>query len=260
MPTQFADFWAALAAPFSPDVVRKRDNDGALYITARSILNRLDEVCGPEGWRARYEKWSEDAVLCRLSIRMPDGKWITKMDVGSYTNMAEKNKRLDPGDDDKAGLSDSLKRAAVQFGISRYLYRDLVPDFVAARYVFDASRPQARPAQPQQGPQRGSWGSQEPTGPEYRTPSQEAHEGTQQRSYGPPRNGRQLFAWVKSEGNRNNFDLLKYLNVWSQGQEPPYPAKMVDWQPEQVAAAYSLAQEALNQMDEIDGRQEALAN
>jgi hypothetical protein len=33
----------------------------------------------------------------------------------------------DEGDDDKSGFSDSFKRAAVKFGIGRYLYKDGVP-------------------------------------------------------------------------------------------------------------------------------------
>ena len=35
----------------------------------------------------------------------------------------------DSGDDDKSGYSDAFKRAAVKFGVGRYLYRDGVPSF-----------------------------------------------------------------------------------------------------------------------------------
>ena len=39
----------------------------------------------------------------------------------------------DQGDDDKSGFSDAFKRAAVKFGVARYLYRDGVPGFVRER-------------------------------------------------------------------------------------------------------------------------------
>src|SRR5206468_2281753 len=61
--------------------------------------------------------------LCRLTIRLPDGSELTKCDAGGYAGMA------DSGDDDKSGYSDAFKRAAVKFGVARYLYRDGVPTF-----------------------------------------------------------------------------------------------------------------------------------
>jgi hypothetical protein len=44
-------------------------------------------------------------------------QWITKMDVGG------ESEQPDGGDRRKAAFSDALKRAAVKFGIGRYLYR-----------------------------------------------------------------------------------------------------------------------------------------
>ena len=87
------------------------------YITARSVMNRLDYVLGPENWWDEYEP-HEDSVLCRLTIRLPDGSTITKADAGGYAGMQ------DAGDDDKSGYSDAFKRAAVKFGVGRHLYGD----------------------------------------------------------------------------------------------------------------------------------------
>jgi len=69
-------------------------------------MNRLDNVLGPENWWDEYIP-SENSVLCRLSIRLPDGSTLTKADAGGYAGMA------DQGDDDKSGFSDAFKRAAV---------------------------------------------------------------------------------------------------------------------------------------------------
>jgi hypothetical protein len=53
--------------------------------------------------------------VCLLSVCI-NGTWITKVDVGSPSD------EKDAGDKRKAAFSDALKRAAVKFGIGRYLY------------------------------------------------------------------------------------------------------------------------------------------
>jgi hypothetical protein len=54
--------------------------------------------------------------MCRLRIRMADS-WIVKADVGGQSEQPDEGDRM------KAAFSDALKRAAVKFGIGRYLYR-----------------------------------------------------------------------------------------------------------------------------------------
>jgi len=81
------------------------------YLTARAIEDRLDSVVGPMNWRDEYEPGPAGGVLCKLSIRI-DGEWITKQDVADNTRK----------DAVKGGVSGALKRAAVKFGIGRYLY------------------------------------------------------------------------------------------------------------------------------------------
>ena len=58
----------------------------------------------------------DGGVVCRLRLHLGD-QWITKMDVGGPSEQP------DEGDRRKAAFSDALKRAAVKFGIGRYLYR-----------------------------------------------------------------------------------------------------------------------------------------
>lgn len=123
--TQYPDLFAALAVPFDANEVKVRSQAGRQfhYITARVAMNRLDNVVGPEGWWDEYTPHT-NSVLCRLTIRLPDGSTLTKCDAGGHAGMA------DAGDDDKSGYSDAFKRACVKFGVGRYLYRDGVPSYV----------------------------------------------------------------------------------------------------------------------------------
>jgi hypothetical protein len=114
---------AALAAPFDPREVKFKpavvSGNRALalaYVDARVIQDRLDEVLGVAGWQDEYECLPDGSVVCRLRLRLGD-EWITKMDVGGPSEQP------DEGDRRKAAFSDALKRAAVKFGVGRYLYR-----------------------------------------------------------------------------------------------------------------------------------------
>ncbi|WP_018465297.1 Rad52/Rad22 family DNA repair protein [Calidithermus timidus] len=113
-----SDAWEILAEPFAVGEVQWRvealskDKRRAMvvpYIDARSVLERLDEAVGPEGWQDTYEvlvaREGSFAVRCRLSVL-----GVSKEDVGE-------------GESLKAAFSDALKRAAVKFGVGRYLYR-----------------------------------------------------------------------------------------------------------------------------------------
>jgi hypothetical protein len=124
MASKFPDIFAALAAPFEPHELKSKKQSGRemSYITARTVMNRLDDVVGPESWWDAYVP-HEKSVLCRLTIMLPDGRELTKADAGGYAGMS------DQGNDDKSGYSDAFKRAAVKFGVARYLYRDGVPNF-----------------------------------------------------------------------------------------------------------------------------------
>jgi hypothetical protein len=113
----------ALAAPFDaaevrfkPAVVSGNRALALAYVDARVIQDRLDDVLGVTGWQDNYECLPDGVVVCRLRIRVGD-EWLTKVDVGGPSEQP------DEGDRRKAAFSDALKRAAVKFGIGRYLYR-----------------------------------------------------------------------------------------------------------------------------------------
>jgi len=116
------EIFEALTQPFDPKEVEvkvqavSKDRSRAqvvAYVDARAVLDRLDEVVGPAGWSDSYEVLSNTSgeegriveVKCSLTVL-----GTTKEDVGEGNSL-------------KAAFSDALKRAAVKFGISRYLYR-----------------------------------------------------------------------------------------------------------------------------------------
>jgi hypothetical protein len=112
-----------LAEPFPPEEIEWRIGQAGIgkqgpwakvlaYLTSRAVMNRLDEVCGPENWKDEYAKGPDGGVLCGLSIRVA-GEWITKWDGAENTQVESV----------KGGLSDAIKRAAVKWGLGRYLYR-----------------------------------------------------------------------------------------------------------------------------------------
>lgn len=114
-----------LARPFAPEDLEWRlqqvneDKPWGIavpYVTNRAIQARLDEVVGPENWYNDYKPWhstgKKEAQICGISIFFEGRGFITKWDGAEDTD-------IEPI---KGGLSDSMKRAAVQWGIGRVLY------------------------------------------------------------------------------------------------------------------------------------------
>lgn len=90
-----------------------RDGDKAMalaYIDARDVMDRLDSVLGAENWSDRYD-FSGPRTICYLSIKI-DGEWVTKADGAGDTAVEA----------EKGAISDAFKRAAVKWGVGRYLY------------------------------------------------------------------------------------------------------------------------------------------
>lgn len=115
----------ALAQPFAPEDLEwrlqqayedKMRGMAVPYVTNRAIQNRLDEVCGPENWYNDFKPWhsngKKESQLCGIAIHFEGRGWITKWDGAEDSD-------IEPV---KGGLSDSMKRAAYQWGIGRVLY------------------------------------------------------------------------------------------------------------------------------------------
>ena len=112
--------FSELSAPFPAGAIHWRaqtvtkDGTKALalaYIDARDVMDRLDAVAGPANWRDSYVETPKGRTICTLEIRI-DGEWIAKSDGAGDTDV----------EGEKGSISDALKRAAVKWGIGRYLY------------------------------------------------------------------------------------------------------------------------------------------
>jgi hypothetical protein len=111
---------AKLKAPFANvswrvQSVLKNDKTRArvvAYIDARDVMDRLDDAVGPESWSFDWEP----VTMANNQIMTVKGKLtvcgITRCDIGEAGDI-EKS---------KAAVSDALKRAAVHFGVGRWLY------------------------------------------------------------------------------------------------------------------------------------------
>lgn len=81
------------------------------YITNRCVMNRFDEQFGWSGWQNDMRE-IDGGFLCTITATLPDGQQVSKTDGASRTG-------IEPI---KGGISDAMKRCAVQFGLGRALY------------------------------------------------------------------------------------------------------------------------------------------
>jgi hypothetical protein len=246
MSTKHPDLFKALAAPFDAGEIKSRSQSGRQfhYITARTAMNRLDNVLGPEGWWDEYCP-GEKSVLCKLTIRLPDGSTLTKADAGGYAGMS------DSGDDDKSGYSDAFKRACSKFGVGRYLYGDGVPEFATAdghQVPAPAARPDRRDdrrpepsRQAADGNQvRGQWGN----APRADRP-QPAPGGP--RDGGQPRTGKALWAWLREHEERhpNGAGLTAHVMEWA--AHNGFPDRCFRWEFDQIKAGHAQGKRFLSE-------------
>lgn len=76
------------------------------YIDARDVMDRLDLILGPD-WQCRYPF----AGCCEIGIKIND-EWVWRSNGAGQTDV----------EGEKGQYSDAFKRAAVMWGIGRYLY------------------------------------------------------------------------------------------------------------------------------------------
>ena len=127
---------AALAAPTPAEEIGSRPakgkSGGLSYVDSRFVFDRFDSAVGPENWQCEI-MWSGNIELeprltregkeidgteahgqypmARLGVLTESG-WVWKQDIGDFSDIASV----------KGGVSDSIKRAAVQWGVARDLY------------------------------------------------------------------------------------------------------------------------------------------
>ena len=117
-----SDIFEQLASPFDPSEVdwrvgsvTKKDTPNPegmalAYIDARTVMDRLDTVCGPAGWQCKYVMEGAKTV-CEIGIKCGE-EWVWKADGAGDSDVEA----------EKGALSDAFKRAAVRWGVGRYLY------------------------------------------------------------------------------------------------------------------------------------------
>ena len=107
-----------LTAPILPNEiewrVQSQTSTGKLivvpYINNRCVMHRFDAAFGAENWTSEFREIS-NGFLCRLTVTV-NKREVYREDGASKTN-------IEP---EKGGISDAMKRAAVQFGLGRCLY------------------------------------------------------------------------------------------------------------------------------------------
>jgi hypothetical protein len=113
--------WQKLADPFPPAAISwrvgsttkdKTKGMALAYIDARDVMRRLDEAVGPANWSDSYIETPKGRIICAIAILHQDGSWVSKSDAAGDTDV----------EGDKGAISDAFKRAAVKWGIGRYLY------------------------------------------------------------------------------------------------------------------------------------------
>lgn len=88
------------------------------YIDARDVMARLDEVCGPL-WQSEYVPMPNGTCCCRIGI-LVGNEWVWRS--SGAVNIADSEKADAKEMAEKGSYSDAFKRAAVMWGIGRYLY------------------------------------------------------------------------------------------------------------------------------------------
>jgi len=76
------------------------------YVDARDVMKRLDDVCG-DMWQVRYPF----PGCCEIGIKVGD-EWLWRGNGAGATDV----------EGEKGQYSDAFKRAAVLWGVGRYLY------------------------------------------------------------------------------------------------------------------------------------------
>ena len=92
------------------------------YIDARDVQDRLDEVYG-DRWQCKYYQ-ADGLLFCAIGIEVTPNEWVWRSDTGSESNVEK----------EKGHASDAFKRAAVMWGIGRFLYRLEIQELETGEY------------------------------------------------------------------------------------------------------------------------------
>jgi hypothetical protein len=80
------------------------------YIDSRDVQDLLDEVVGADKWQVKFEEHKGN-LFASIGIKVND-EWVWKSDCGTESAVEKQ----------KGEASDAFKRAAVMWGVGRFLY------------------------------------------------------------------------------------------------------------------------------------------
>ena len=144
MSQEALDFWHALLAPFQDHELSEVPRGGRTltYIDKRALENRLDTVCGPQGWWNEFQA-TDRGMICTIHILVPIDErdscygdtykwtWCSKSDGGGAEGMVKKAGVEDEDNDFKSEFTNAFRRAAQDaWGIGRYLYKKGMPGWL----------------------------------------------------------------------------------------------------------------------------------
>lgn len=120
--TKYEEILERLNALFPVDQVKsfpmsvtkdKLKGMAAFYIDARAVQRRLDETCI---WKNEFKEGPQGGVLGGISVLIETGEgcreWVTRWDAADNSDIEAT----------KGGISGAMRRAAVNWGVGRYLY------------------------------------------------------------------------------------------------------------------------------------------
>jgi hypothetical protein len=177
------------------------------YVNSATCLNRLDDACGPENWSHELTLMGE-IVHCRIDIRLPSGQHVIRSGMSAIVRDkpgAEKTRTL--ADAVKEASSDAFKRACKYLGIARYLWENVGHPSYYRRFAKELARIKNEAAAPGPAPEAGT---------EL-----------------PP--GVTLYRDL-CQGDAGQ-DWARKLHMFGQGQTPPFPARIAQWDAMQCEVA-----------------------
>jgi hypothetical protein len=133
--------WERLREPFPADDVMFRplrqsggNYEVAAYLSSRAIMDRLDEVVGPENWSYDFHPLTITEITVGKNgpkeLHVTNAKGILTVNGVAKASLGEAS-NMSPS---KGCDSDAFKRAAVLHGIGRYLYT-LPKMMIKGKYV-----------------------------------------------------------------------------------------------------------------------------
>ena len=152
------DLYLDLSEPFAPEMERTVNKSGTTltYLPIAEVINRVNKILGVGNWSSEVvsvgrDKTDQDWVIAhvRVTVSVPSQYTSDRIaahydGVGGQQIKRKKNGDIvDLGDEFKGAVSDALKKALQQIGVSLYLAR--TDDAIYADEAYDQPVVQEKP-------------------------------------------------------------------------------------------------------------------